>query len=129
MLVLAIFLPLVSTYIHVGQNSLVEGANTKTRIIPFLAGALAIVSGLVTTHTQRRRGPLISVALGGLVGLIAAIADGTDHSLTMVTAINLLGQEAGTIEAGLGPAMYVAGVGGLLAIVGALIWSANVEEW
>jgi len=128
-LVIAIFLPIVSSYIHVGQNSLVEGANTKTRIIPFLAGALAIVSGLVTAHTQRRRGPLTSVALGGLVGLITAIVDGTDHSLRIVTTINLLGQEAGTITAALGPAMYVAGVGGGLAIIGALIWSANAAEW
>ncbi len=129
MLVIAIFLPIVSSYIHVGQNSLVEGANTKTRIIPFLAGALAIISGLVGSHTQRGRGPLTSVAIGGLVGLIAAIVDGTDHTLRTVTTINVLGQEAGTIEAGLGSAMYVAGVGGALAIVGALIWSANTTEW
>jgi hypothetical protein len=128
-LVIAIFLPLVSSYIHVGQNSLVEGANTKTRIIPFLAGALVIVSGLVTAHTQRRRGPVLTVALGGAVGLIAAIINGTDHSLRMVTAINLLGEEAGTLKAGLGPAMYVAGVGGVLAIVGALIWATNAAEW
>jgi hypothetical protein len=47
----------------------------------------------------------------------------------MVTAINLLGQEASTIEAGLGSAMYVAGVGGGLAIIGALVWSANAPEW
>jgi len=67
--------------------------------------------------------------LGGLVGLIAAIVDGTDQSLRMVTTINVLGQEAGTIEAGLGSAMYVAGVGGALAIVGALIWAANASEW
>ena len=52
MLVLAILLPFATSYFHIGQNSFVEGANTKTRIIPFLAGALAIVSGLVTAHTQ-----------------------------------------------------------------------------
>jgi hypothetical protein len=117
---LGVLLPFASSDFHIADNSLAQGATG--RMLPFLLGAGVVLAGVIAAHLLRSKAPLLAVVLGGATGLIAAIVDGNDNGLRTLTTITSGGQH-GHLVASLGPAMWVAAAGGVLAIVGALIWS------
>jgi hypothetical protein len=120
-MVVSLFLPLAVAHgLHIENNSLIAQFNWRCFLLLLAAGS--VFAGTIVTYKEHwpRVNPVLG---GGLLGLIEAYAVGSDKGFRTLT--NFAGEH---VVAARGAAAYVAGIGGILAILGSLIWLSSKSK-